>query len=160
MKGYNSRSDDPIKKFWDKYIEYIANQGINKQALRWYVLRAEEYIKATSHKKLLQHSPEDVNNYFKVQGRSASLKDWQFCQIVDAIQNLFKLLNVPWLNEVDWQFWLDSSRELAEDHPSIAREIPAEQTIDKLSDITGSQLAPYRQAHKPKKLSCHLLRLP
>jgi len=148
MKDSNSRSKDPINKFWDKYIEFILTQGVKKTSTRWYVLRAEQYIKAHPDKKLAQHEPDDVNNYFQIQGRSEKLKDWQFCQIIDAIRNLFKLLNAPWLTKVDWQYWLDSSRSLADNHASIAHEIPAEQTIEKLANIKGSRLAPIRQAHK------------
>jgi len=148
MKVSNSSSKDPIKNFWDKYIDFILSQGVNKKSLRWYVLRAEQYIKAIPDKKLLQHTPDDINQYLKIQGRSNNLTDWQFCQIVDAILNLFKLLNVSWLMEVDWQYWLDSSRSLAENHTSIAREVPAEQTIEKLTNIKGSSLAPFRKKHK------------
>jgi len=58
------------------------------------------------------------------------------------------MLKVNWLSEVDWQYWLDSSRTLTENHTTIAKQVNAEQTIKKLSNISGSHLAPVRQAHK------------
>jgi len=45
--------------------------------------------------------------------------------------------------EVDWQYWLDSSCSLDEKHTSIAREISAVQTIDKLANIKGASLTPF-----------------
>jgi len=37
---------DAIAKFWDRYIKTIQYQGITKPSDRWYVLRAQAYIKA------------------------------------------------------------------------------------------------------------------
>ena len=85
---------DPIKKFWDRYLKLIVNQGVKKPSVRWYVVRAERYIKAHSAKRLLEHTPEDVNAYFKGQEKEGRLKDWQFRQMVDAIRKLFEVLEV------------------------------------------------------------------
>lgn len=148
MKASNSRSNDPVNKFWDKYIDYIINQGVKKSATRWYVIRVEQYINANSDKKLAQHSPNEVKKFLTTLGLISQLEDWQFCQTVDAIRNLFAMLNVTWLSEVDWQYWLDSSRLLAENHATIAKKIHAENTIEKLANIVHSNLSPVRQTHK------------
>jgi integron integrase len=38
------------------------------------------------------------------------------------VQLLFtKQLNAPWANEFDWQYWLNSARELETAHPTVAR---------------------------------------
>lgn len=69
---------------------------------RWYVIRVEQYLKALSGKRLANHSAKDVTDYLEAQSRNTKIKDWQFLQIVDAIQNLFTMLEVPCLNKVDW----------------------------------------------------------
>jgi hypothetical protein len=48
-------------------------------------------IAAHPGRKLAQQSPEYVERYRARMGRLTNLKDWQFRQIVDAIQMLFKL---------------------------------------------------------------------
>ena len=67
---------------------------------RLYVIRVEQYLKALSGKRLANHSAKDVTDYLEAQSRNTKIKDWQFLQIVDAIQNLFTMLEVLWLNEV------------------------------------------------------------
>ncbi|RTZ98290.1 MAG: integron integrase [Deltaproteobacteria bacterium] len=57
------------------------------------------------------------------------------------------MLNVAWLNEVDWQHWLTSA-PLGDNHPTIAREVPAEQTIDRLAERSNSQLSEVRRRHR------------
>ncbi len=72
----NVRQPDAIKLFWDRYIQPL------------------------SSKRLANHSAKDVIDYLEVLSKNIKIKDWQFRQAVDAIQNLFTMLEVPWLNEV------------------------------------------------------------
>ena len=46
------------------------------------------------------------------------MEDWQFRQAVDAVQKLFELVGVSWLQEVDWRYWRESARLLPADHPT------------------------------------------
>ncbi|MGH9962418.1 MAG: hypothetical protein ACREBC_35765, partial [Pyrinomonadaceae bacterium] len=54
-------------------------------------------------------------------GRKGSLKDWQFRQVVDALEALFcRFVVAPWAGQFDWGYWKDSCRSLA----TIARDGP------------------------------------
>ncbi len=140
----NMRSqEDAVKKFWDRYIGLLAKKGVSPKVLSWYVIHAEMYIKAISGKRLAEHGPEDVKSYLEQQAINQEVEDWQSRQIVDAIQNLFELLAVPWLQEIDWQHWLDGSC-LPARHSTIAREDSARKTIERLSRLSHSQLAETR----------------
>lgn len=108
--------------FWDRYIKNLLKQGVKESERRWYVFRAEQYIKSFSDKRLTNHSAEDTTRYLESLGRQGDLEDWQFLQAVRAIQNLLGMAKAPAHSEVDWAFWRDSARSLAENHPSIARE--------------------------------------
>ena len=96
MKSNNSSPTDATDRFWDNYIKYISDQGVKQSITRWYLVRAEQYIKAFPNKRLSDHKPRDVNEYLKEQGRLGGIQDWQFRQMVDAIQNLFAMLNASW----------------------------------------------------------------
>lgn len=148
MPQTNSSQTDAIKRFWDRYIEFITQKGVKKNIVRWYVMRTEQYINALPNKRIAEHEPEDVISHLKKLGRIGSITDWQFRQSVDAIQNLFAMLEVPWLQEVDWQEWMDSSKALSEDHSTIARQVPAEQTINKLTNQKNSNLSEVRRLHR------------
>ena len=123
---YNTKTlSNAIDRFWDRYINYLVNQGIKPDACRWYVRRVEQYIEANQGRKLIQHQPEDVTKYLQKLGREDQLKDWQFRQCVDAIRTLFECLGLAMRHQVDWQFWADSAQSLPPDHRTIARADPA-----------------------------------
>ena len=69
----------------------------------------------------MEHTPADIHRHLSDLGGIGRINDWQFRQSVDAIQKLFELVGVPWLREVDWDFWRDSARTLPANHPTIAR---------------------------------------
>jgi len=52
-------------------------------------------------KRLAEHCSADVIDYLEKLGRNASLEDWQFRKIVDAIQKSFAIFEISWLNEVE-----------------------------------------------------------
>jgi hypothetical protein len=112
MQWNSSRQRDAIKRFWDNYLEYVLNHGVNPRVARWYTIWVAQYLKAFSNQRLAAHKPEDVVGYLEKLGRLDRIEAWQFRQIVDAIQNLFAMLDVPWLADVDWQHDLDSSVSL------------------------------------------------
>ena len=122
MDSHVSKRGGPVGRFWDRYIESVNKQGVTPPVDRWYVRRSEQYITAFPDKKLVAHTPNDVTNYFANLGRDTSLKDWQFAQVVDAIQNLFKMVGAKWFDQVDWRYWKNFSRTLSPRHATLARE--------------------------------------
>ena len=122
MPEVRTTSKVAIKRFWDRFVDRARGNGVKGAALRWHVLRAEAYLKAFPDKRLSEHSAEDVTGYLEGVGRKEGIADWQFVQIVDAIQNLLQTAGVAVADEVDWMYWRDSARALAAGHPTIARE--------------------------------------
>jgi hypothetical protein len=86
------------------------------------VRRAEQYLKAFAGKRLAEHSVQDVTGYLEGVGRIGRIEDWQFAQVVDAVENLLLTAGAPIARELDWAYWRDSARTLASDHPTIARD--------------------------------------
>ena len=124
MCTHPSTAPDPVERFWDRYLELLLKQGVKESAQRWYVLRAEHYIKTFPDKKLARHTAQDITGYLEKMGRCGDLLDWQFRQAVDAIRNLFLIITNRWEKEIDWQYWQDSAQTLPPDHRTIAREKP------------------------------------
>ena len=147
MDQLKATQENEIRRFWDKYVNRLEHLDIKRNVARWYVIRAEQYIKTFPDRRLADHGPDDVVAYLENQGRTGRVQDWQFRQIVDAIQNLFSMLGVSWLEDVDWKFWMDSAASLTELHPTIADRTSAKNTIDHLSNIKGSKLADVRKRH-------------
>ncbi len=116
----NTSSKSAVDRFWDKFIDRLLQNGVKDQLTRWYVIRAEHYLKAFPGRRLAQHTADDVTGYLEKMGRNSDILDWQFAQVVDAMQNLF--LTAELTIAVDWDFWRDSARSLEVSHPTIARE--------------------------------------
>jgi integron integrase len=136
-----SGRDQNSRGFWERYIAFIAGLGVKENARRWYVVRIEHYIKSFPDKTIFDHTPDDVTGYLDKLGRSTKIRDWQYRQVVDAIQKLFQMIQTSWLHDVDWNQWLDSSQSLPESHTTVAPETPAKETIDRLINKEFSSLA-------------------
>lgn len=89
---------------WDSYIKSLSNQGINPSIARWYVIRAEQFLKAFPEQRLDEITAEQVTDYFKNIGRSCRLSDWQFRQIIDSIRRLFPYGTTNMENKIDWDY--------------------------------------------------------
>jgi integron integrase len=115
--------DVAVSRFWDDYIEKTRVYGLKPSTVRWHVKHAEAYIKDHPDRRLTTHTAADVERYLGTKGRNRRLADWQFGQLVRALQILFvEMVKAPWANEFPWQGWLDSARELEPSHPTVARD--------------------------------------
>jgi integron integrase len=114
--------DDTRKGLWDRYVANIRAQGVKPIAVRWYVIRAEQYLRTVAPKPLAEHTPQDVTAYLETVGRGSNMPDWQYRQTVQAIQHLLRLSEAAWTQQFDWDYWQASARPLPSNHPTIARE--------------------------------------
>jgi integron integrase len=129
-----------VRSFWDRYIEKLHESGVKRLFDRWFVLRAEQYVSAHPGRKPRDHQPRDVTRYLAETGRSCDMKDWQFRQVVAAIQKLFELVGVDWFDEVDWNHWRDSARHLEETNPTVARDYVERQALPDAGPTTVDAL--------------------
>ena len=119
-------SDSSVSRFWDQCIEKTNAYRVRPAAVRWYVKHAEAYIKAYLAKRLGEHEPADLEAYLRAQGRDRRLRDWQFAQLVQALQVLFvDMVGTPWAAGFPWRHWMESARELEAEHPTTARDTGA-----------------------------------
>ena len=92
----SSHIDDTRKGVWDRYVANIRAQGVKPTAVRWYVIRAEQYLRTVAPKPLAEHTPQDVTTYLETLGRESHMTDWQYRQTVQAIQHLLRLSEAAW----------------------------------------------------------------
>ena len=85
-------------------------------------IRAEPSLAAYPDLRLVEQTTADVDAYLVELGCRTGLNGRQFRQAVDAIQHLFVLAGLDWLERVDWAHWRDSVRALGADHPTVARD--------------------------------------
>ena len=122
MPTTNTTTNRNFEFFWNRYLEILVQRGVKEAARRWYVRRAEEFIRAAGGKKLQEHSVAEVNRYLEEQGRKDGILDWQFLQVVDATQILLQTAKADCLSGVDWEYWRNAAQALGVNHPTIARE--------------------------------------
>jgi len=91
----------------------------------WYVRRVEGFLKARRPVSLLHVTAEELTGYLQEVAAQAQLADWQFRQLVDALQLLFvDLAHCPAGKTIDWDWWKTGGRPLDSDHPTLARSSP------------------------------------
>lgn len=116
---------DAISRFWDKFIEISKGYNSNPDITRWYVVRAEEYIKAHPQQRLKTHKPVHVERYLSNIAEEKRLQNWQFRQLVIALKILFMdILKAKWASSFPWDLWLEGQQPLPPDHPTLARDMP------------------------------------
>jgi len=116
-------SSEAIAEFWDRYIQALSKFDVPEYQMRWYVIRAREYVKTNRDTPLRRQSPPDVNRYLEELGRKVRLEEWKFIQIVHALEILFReVVQCDWAEGFDWEYWRKAARTLAPDHATIKRE--------------------------------------
>ena len=130
MSDTPSFTSDKASRFFDIYLKCLLNSSIPEKQQRWYVKRVEEFIKGQNGRKIKYLASADIENYFNMIGRQNRLKSWQFYQCIDAIRILYcQLLMTPVCQDVDWQYWLDSAKQLEDGHPTTARQLTNEELV-------------------------------
>jgi len=131
------------RSIWEAFIAVCRRNGVSEQALRWYVVRMERYLRSQRDTAPQDHSAKIVVDYVEQAGRQPDVPDWKFRQLVHALQLFFvETLHVDWAKEIDWAYWLDASQELGKSHPTLARHndpvhVPAPPRADSHSDNTA-----------------------
>lgn len=101
-------NDGSITRFWDKFIALTNTYKLPSGSARWYVKHAESYIKFHKDIKLLDHQPDHIESFLSYKSRHVRIQDWQFRQVVQAIEILFvDLLRAKWANTFPWKDWSD-----------------------------------------------------
>lgn len=115
-------NDPTNSRFWDKYIAISRLYKVRVSAVRWYVRYAEKYLKAFDGLALEDHGAAQVEDYLRERGRDEKLQDWQFRQIVEALEILFvEMVDASWAREFSWHDWSASATTLNDNHVTLAR---------------------------------------
>lgn len=74
--------------------------------MKWYLVRAKQHLDAIAPASPTQQTAADVTRYLMWLGRRGRLADWQFVQVVQALELLYRsYLGLPWAETFDWAAW-------------------------------------------------------
>lgn len=111
------------RTFWDRYIRAVQDAGVPEYRQRWYVIRVKEFLKAHAKTRLRDQQPDKVKGYLQELGGKGTLQDWQFIQVVHALEILFaQVIRAEWAGDVDWQYYKQAAKTLTSRHPTLRRE--------------------------------------
>lgn len=115
-------------RFFTNYLTRLAKAGVPDKQRRWYVKHIETFIRAQNGRKIKTLTATDITQYLDMLGRQKRLQGWHFVQRIDAIRIMYcDLLALPVGKEIEWDYWLDSAKQLDIDHPTIAPELTPEE---------------------------------
>ena len=113
---------------WSRFVNVLRQRGIKAPFDRWFVLRAEQFQKTLPNQDLGACSEADTAAYLRRVAERMNLKDWQYEQIVDALEiMLAHVLRLPWTAEFDWASWRNVARRREPSHPAMARKPPSQE---------------------------------
>lgn len=126
MAASDSHGGDPrVARFWNNYLECLGKSEVPRKSRPWYRRHVERYINAHRGQALRSHDRATVETYLAELGRERRMEDWRLRQVAESLRILFcEFLALPWGKEVDWNHWIEASRRLAADHPTVARDQP------------------------------------
>lgn len=118
-----SRREDGSPSRWDQYVALLESKRIPEKARPHYVRFVETFLRDLRPSSLSELTAEQVTDYFQRLARASNHADWQFRQVVDAIQLLLvDLAHVSAGKQVDWDYWKEALKTLSIHHPTLAKE--------------------------------------
>lgn len=132
------------------YEKCLTLEGIPSNQHSYYVVRANQFIKAGSGFYPGNLRVEDIGKILEKLGRDGKLADWQFAQLVDAVRILLsKYMTSSASANVDWSYWKASARSVSGGHATTARDhSPEELAYLKIGKGTGVLADTRKQHHK------------
>lgn len=117
----SNTQDEREKHFWNNYLALLSEHNIDSHLYHWYVKHCEHFIRAYTETRLKQHTPNTITKFLSSLQQRSTLKAWQKMQVVDALKFLFLSIHSPLCNQIDWEHWKMSCKELEQDHATLAR---------------------------------------
>lgn len=132
------------------YEECLILEGIPSKQHSYYVLRVNQFIKASNGCAPVHLQPDQITGILGQLGRDGKLADWQFIQLTNAVRILLRrYLATKASEKVDWSYWEASAKSVSSDHSTTARQnTPDQLAYLKISRGTG-KLAETRRQHRP-----------
>jgi len=132
MPGSPENLPAATSRFFDNYLNCLSIAGVPQKYHKWYVRHLELFIKTLEGHKIKSLQFAEINRYLDAPGRRKGLQSWQFTQPINAIRILYRdLLKLPVERVVEWNYWLDSAKQLGENHPTTARQLSPEDRVRK-----------------------------
>ena len=108
---------------WDQYVAVLERERVPEKARPHYVRFVEAFLRDLRPKSLSALTGKEVTDYFKGVLSTSKLADWQFRQVVDALQLLLvDLAQAAAGKQVDWEYWKEATKTLSIHHPTLAKE--------------------------------------
>lgn len=106
-----------------KFEQYLLKEGVPAKNHTYYRYWANHFIKSADGKNPVHLHADAITALLTNFGRDEKLADWQFAQLICAVNiYLTKCLKIQAAKQVDWQYWKNSARGIAQAHPTTARE--------------------------------------
>lgn len=113
--------DSREKHFWNNYLVVLTEYQIKSSLFTWYVRHCETFISRNRDTRLKQHTKSSVSEYLSESINDGLGEAWQKKHVIDAISLLFKSINAPLYQKIDWDYWKSSCLDLGQNHDTKYR---------------------------------------
>ena len=116
--GANVNSE---QEFWRKYAQHLSSARVSPAAKKWYSKHAQDYIRAHPGSNPRDFTVESISEYLDLASKNERLSDWQFQQLVHAIEILVcRQLQIDSGERIDWSHWKYNAFQINQNHATLA----------------------------------------
>ena len=121
---------------WNQYLDLLVYKEVPSVQHRWYVRHVERFLAFHKSTRVPDITAEQLISWFEKHSSDSNLVDWQFHQLVDALEILFVDLGKTALSsQIDWHFWKDGARAFENNHGTVARDLPTDTLVSLSSQV-------------------------
>ncbi len=122
--------NDAERAFWARYAECLVKRKIVGRNGEWHVKHAQNFCYGLNGKHLNELESSDLDAFISKLGRRQTIEAWQLRQTIAALAVLFcDAIDCPWAGEYPWRENMDACRELDDEHPTLARDMTAQEVV-------------------------------
>lgn len=115
----------PDPELWDRFLTILSKKFKTSARVRWTVIRAENYLRSDREKPFSARDAGHVSAYLSRVAECGKVSDWQFRQIIEALEILFvETTQAPWATGVDWRYWYRRAAAIETPNPAASTARP------------------------------------
>ncbi len=139
----HDQMNEAEQRFWASFAVHLIKHGITGRNGEWHVKHAQAFCYGLNGVHLKDLLPRDISSYIVQLGRQTNIEAWQVRQTISALRILLcEMSKCVWAATYPWDQKIEECKDLAPSHPTLARDLPAQELVDSCLSIQSEGMAP------------------
>ncbi len=122
--------NDAELAFWARYAACLLKRGIAGKNAEWHIRHAQRFCYGLKGKHLSEFNKSAMDAHLDRLGRQEKVEAWKLRQTISGLRVLFcDMTDCEWVHAYPWQEKIDACLDLSAEHPSMARDLSAQEIV-------------------------------